>query len=199
MAPPRLDDLLMVQTRPLRLGGVRMVLEQKVIRDETVLVVLEVELAVLARQDLLTSAAAGGGKGKPDRLISEQLVVSYWRSFYRPGDANLSPHDVRQSQWLMKLHLEGVPFRCAGGIGSLLEETIMQLSELIVSDSDRMSGAPCFRGTRVPGPLDLIENLAAGMTVEEIPEMWPSLERDDVLAVLELAGEEAERHAAKAA
>ena len=52
MAPARLDDLLMVETRPLRLGGARMVLEQKVIRDETVLVVLEVELAVLARQDL---------------------------------------------------------------------------------------------------------------------------------------------------
>jgi acyl-CoA thioester hydrolase len=52
LAPARLDDLLMVETRPLRLGGARMVLEQKVIRDETVLVVLEVELAVLARQDL---------------------------------------------------------------------------------------------------------------------------------------------------
>ena len=52
MAPARLDDLLMVETRPLRLGGARMVLEQKVIRDETVLVVLEIELAVLARQDL---------------------------------------------------------------------------------------------------------------------------------------------------
>jgi acyl-CoA thioester hydrolase len=51
MAPARLDDLLMVETRPLRLGGARMVLEQKVIRDETVLVVLEMELAVLARQD----------------------------------------------------------------------------------------------------------------------------------------------------
>jgi acyl-CoA thioester hydrolase len=52
MAPARLDDLLMVETRPLRLGGARMVLEQKVIRDETVLVVLEVELAVLGHQDL---------------------------------------------------------------------------------------------------------------------------------------------------
>jgi uncharacterized protein (DUF433 family) len=66
-------------------------------------------------------------------------------------------------------------------------ETIMQLSELIVSDPEIMSGAPCFRGTRVPVSV-LFENLAAGMTLEEILNTWPSLERDDVLAVLELAG-----------
>jgi uncharacterized protein (DUF433 family) len=77
-------------------------------------------------------------------------------------------------------------------------ETIMQLSELIVSDPEIMSGAPCFRGTRVPVSV-LFENLTAGMTLEEILNTWPSLERDDVLAVLELAGEEAEQHAAKAA
>jgi uncharacterized protein (DUF433 family) len=77
-------------------------------------------------------------------------------------------------------------------------ETIMQLSELIVSDPEIMSDAPCFRGTRVPVSV-LFENLAAGMTLEEILNTWPSLERDDVLAVLELAGEEAEQHAAKAA
>ena len=52
MAPARLDDLLMVETRPLRLGGARMVLEQKVIRDSAVLVVLQVELAILGHQDL---------------------------------------------------------------------------------------------------------------------------------------------------
>lgn len=74
----------------------------------------------------------------------------------------------------------------------------MELSELVVSDPDVMSGAPCFRGTRVPVSV-LFENLAAGMTVDEILEAWPSLRREDLLAVLELAGEEAERRAAKAA
>ncbi len=73
----------------------------------------------------------------------------------------------------------------------------MELSDLIVSDPEVMSGAPCFRGTRVPVSV-LFENLAAGMTVEEILETWPSLSREDVLAVLELAGEEAQRHAARA-
>jgi uncharacterized protein (DUF433 family) len=74
----------------------------------------------------------------------------------------------------------------------------MELSDLIISDPKVMSGVPCFRGTRVPVSL-LFENLAAGMTIEEILETWPSLSREDVLAVLELAGEEAKRHAAKAA
>jgi uncharacterized protein (DUF433 family) len=73
----------------------------------------------------------------------------------------------------------------------------VELAELIVSDPEVMSGVPCFRGTRVPVAV-LFENLAAGMTVEEILETWPSLEREDVLAVLGLAGEEAERRAARA-
>lgn len=70
----------------------------------------------------------------------------------------------------------------------------MELSELIVSDPAVMSGVPCFRGTRVPVSV-LFENLAAGMSLEEILETWPSLDREDVIAVLALAGEEAERHA----
>jgi uncharacterized protein (DUF433 family) len=74
----------------------------------------------------------------------------------------------------------------------------VELSDLIVSDPNVMSGTPCFRGTRVPVVV-LFDNLAAGMTVEEILETWPSLAREDVLAVLELAGEEAERRAASAA
>ena len=74
----------------------------------------------------------------------------------------------------------------------------MELSDLIVSDPEVMSGMPCFRGTRVPVAL-LFENVAAGMTVDEILETWPSLDRADVLAVLRLAGAEAGRHAAKAA
>lgn len=74
----------------------------------------------------------------------------------------------------------------------------MKLSDLVVSNPEIMSGAPCFRGTRVPVAL-LFENLAAGMTVEEILDTWPTLERGDVLAVLELAGSEVGRRAARAA
>ena len=52
MAPARLDDLLAVETRTLRLGGARLVLDQRIARNEALLVTLEVELAVLGHQDL---------------------------------------------------------------------------------------------------------------------------------------------------
>jgi uncharacterized protein (DUF433 family) len=74
----------------------------------------------------------------------------------------------------------------------------VELSDLIVSDPGVMSGMPCFRGTRVPVSV-LFENLAAGMSVEEILETWPTLDGADVLAVVELAGQEAEPRAAKIA
>ena len=49
-----------------------------------------------------------------------------------------------------------------------------------------MSGVPCFRGTRVP-VATLFENLADGMPLDEILRQWPSLNRDDIVAVLTLA------------
>lgn len=59
------------------------------------------------------------------------------------------------------------------------------LAGLIVSDPEIRSGTPCFRGTRVPATT-LFDNLASGMSVSEILEQWPSLNRDDVLEVLHL-------------
>lgn len=52
-----------------------------------------------------------------------------------------------------------------------------------------MSGTPCFRGTRVPVSV-LFENLADGLSVDEILQSWPTLNRADVLAVLALASDE---------
>jgi acyl-CoA thioester hydrolase len=47
VAPARLDDLVEVETVPVRLGGVRMLLRQTVLRAGRALAVLDVELAVL--------------------------------------------------------------------------------------------------------------------------------------------------------
>jgi acyl-CoA thioester hydrolase len=47
LAPARLDDLVEVETVPVRLGGVRVVLRQAVLRAGAALAVLDVELAVL--------------------------------------------------------------------------------------------------------------------------------------------------------
>ena len=47
-------------------------------------------------------------------------------------------------------------------------------------------GRPTVRGLRYPVET-LIELLASGMTIEEILEDYPDLERDDLLAALEFA------------
>ena len=49
-----------------------------------------------------------------------------------------------------------------------------------------LGGRPVFRGTRVPVEI-LIENLADGMSIDEILDQYESLDRDDVVRVLELA------------
>jgi uncharacterized protein (DUF433 family) len=56
----------------------------------------------------------------------------------------------------------------------------------IVRDPGILAGRPVFRGTRVPIDV-LFDNLADGLTVDELLESYPSLSRPDVLAVLDLA------------
>lgn len=50
-------------------------------------------------------------------------------------------------------------------------------------DSDKMSGAWVFRGTRVP-ILALFENLKDGATIEQFLEWFPGVERHQVETVL---------------
>jgi uncharacterized protein (DUF433 family) len=54
----------------------------------------------------------------------------------------------------------------------------------ITVDSDIISGAPVFRGTRVPVDA-LISNLEAGLTLDEFLENFPTVTRDQAVAVLE--------------
>ena len=62
------------------------------------------------------------------------------------------------------------------------------LSQLLTSDPEVMSGSAVFRGTRVPVET-LFENLADGMTVDDILDAFPTLDRNDVIAVLSLIPE----------
>jgi acyl-CoA thioester hydrolase len=48
LTPARLDDLLEVETAPIKLGGARLVLRQTVLRADRPIVELEVELALLS-------------------------------------------------------------------------------------------------------------------------------------------------------
>jgi uncharacterized protein (DUF433 family) len=59
----------------------------------------------------------------------------------------------------------------------------MQLPVTI--DSEIMSGAPVFRGTRVPVRI-LFDHLEGGETVEEFLAGFPSVSREQVITFLEL-------------
>lgn len=49
----------------------------------------------------------------------------------------------------------------------------------------KMSGAWVFRGTRMPVSM-VLDNLADGMSIEEVTELWP-VTREQVKTVLEFA------------
>jgi uncharacterized protein (DUF433 family) len=62
-----------------------------------------------------------------------------------------------------------------------------EISELpITTDPDIVSGAPVFRGTRVPVEA-LINNLEAGLTLEEFLENFPSVTREQAIKVLDFS------------
>ena len=66
----------------------------------------------------------------------------------------------------------------------LEEEQIAQLP--INSDPEILSGATVFRGTRVPVAA-LLDNLAAGLTLNEFLENFPTVTREQALQVLEFS------------
>ncbi|HXM44590.1 MAG TPA: DUF433 domain-containing protein [Bryobacteraceae bacterium] len=68
-------------------------------------------------------------------------------------------------------------------------ELARELEDVIWVDADRMSGAPCFKGTRIPVQM-LIDHLAAGFSLDEFLETVPSLERAPAQRLIDLAGEQ---------
>ena len=64
--------------------------------------------------------------------------------------------------------------------------TVLSMSRLerITSDPSICHGKPTVRGLRYPVE-NLLELLAGGMTVDEVLEDHPDLEREDLTAVLE--------------
>ena len=61
-----------------------------------------------------------------------------------------------------------------------------RLDEAVWVSPQRMSGAPCFRGTRVPVQ-SLIDFLEGGETIDEFIQLYPPITREQVLAVLDFA------------
>jgi uncharacterized protein (DUF433 family) len=68
----------------------------------------------------------------------------------------------------------------------LEEKEIAQLP--ISSDPEIMSGATVFRGTRVPVSA-LMDNLAAGLTLDEFLDNFPTVTREQALQVIEFSKE----------
>ena len=62
------------------------------------------------------------------------------------------------------------------------------MSSVVKIDSETMSGAPCFSGTRVPIQ-NLIDYLEGGDSVEDFLEGFPSVSREQVISFLEDAKE----------
>ena len=58
-----------------------------------------------------------------------------------------------------------------------------RLDEAVWVNPQRMSGTPCFRGTRVPVQ-SLIDFLEGGETLDQFLALYPSITRQQVLAVL---------------
>lgn len=72
------------------------------------------------------------------------------------------------------------------------------MSEAITVNPKVQGGTPCFTGTRVP-VVSLFEHLEQGYSVGEFLADFPTVKREQVIEVLELAKTEMPRHAEPAA
>ena len=62
-----------------------------------------------------------------------------------------------------------------------------RLAECVEKDPARLGGEPVFRGTRVPVK-SLFDHLGAGDSLETFLDDFPGVTREQVRAVLEVAG-----------
>jgi uncharacterized protein (DUF433 family) len=61
-----------------------------------------------------------------------------------------------------------------------------RLDEAVWVSPKRMSGTPCFRGTRVPVQ-SLIDFLEGGETIDQFLALYPGITRQQVAAILDFA------------
>lgn len=80
------------------------------------------------------------------------------------------------------------------GSHSKVLEKNMRYQNRITLEPGKRGGKPCIRGLRIT-VYDVLGQLAAGLSIEEIMEDFPELERDDILACLQFAADR-ERHVA---
>ena len=67
-------------------------------------------------------------------------------------------------------------------------EQIAAINEVVWIDPERMSGEPCFRGTRVPVQT-LIDHMEGDLTLEDFLDGFPSVTREQAIRFVELSKE----------
>ena len=70
------------------------------------------------------------------------------------------------------------------------ESIVSLVSSVVSQDPEILGGEPVFAGTRVPVK-SLFDHLEAGDSIEEFLEGFPSVKREQVIALLEEAREHA--------
>jgi uncharacterized protein (DUF433 family) len=65
---------------------------------------------------------------------------------------------------------------------------MLDYKDIITLDPDKRGGKLCIRGLRIT-VYDVLSYLAAGMSMDEILEDFPSLNRTDILACLSYAAD----------
>lgn len=65
-------------------------------------------------------------------------------------------------------------------------EQRQRLNELVWVDPERLSGQPCFKGTRVPVQA-LIDHIEGNSTLEDFLAGFPSVSRQQAIQFIELA------------
>jgi len=63
---------------------------------------------------------------------------------------------------------------------------MIPVKEYITVDKDIQFGKPVFKGTRVPVE-SLIDHLEQGITIDEFLEDFPTVQKEQAIAVLEIA------------
>lgn len=71
-----------------------------------------------------------------------------------------------------------------------VDNSFMNADQIVWVDPERMSGVPCFTGTRVPIST-LKAYLSKGDRLEEFLDDFPSVSREQALALIELGAEQA--------
>jgi uncharacterized protein (DUF433 family) len=69
-------------------------------------------------------------------------------------------------------------------------DILFVLSSVVTQDPEILGGEPVFTGTRVPVK-SLFDHLEAGDSIEDFLEGFPSVKREQVIALLEEAREHA--------